>query len=193
MLTRHVEELRLDLVGLLDHEDALNALSEAVLTAFNTDQKLLTCGNGGSAAEAAHLAEEFTGRFYRERKSLPGICLSIDGTLLTCIGNDYGFDEIFARQIHSLGMPGDVLIAFTSSGNSENIVRALTAARERGVVTGLFTGKTGGKCRGLADYELCVQSVNPSAMRIQECHQVLLHTLCEYVETKLLRIEMPSD
>ena len=87
MLTQHIEELRLDLTGLLDHRETLNALSEAVLTAFNTGHKLLTCGNGGSAAEAAHLAEEFTGRFYRERNSLPGICLSIDGTLLTCIGN----------------------------------------------------------------------------------------------------------
>ena len=188
MLTQHVEELQQDLVRLLDHKETLNALSEAVLQAFNSEQKLLTCGNGGSAAEAAHLAEEFTGRFYRERKSLPGICLSIDGTLLTCIGNDYGFDEIFSRQIMSLGLPGDVLIAFTSSGNSENVYRALTAARERGVVTGLFTGKTGGKCKGQADYEICVQSVNPSAMRIQECHQVLLHTLCEYVEVKLLGI-----
>ena len=141
MLTQHVHELQQDLVGLLDHEDTLNALSEVVLTAFNTGHKLLTCGNGGSAAEAAHLAEEFTGRFYRERKSLPGMCLSVDGTVLTCIANDYGFDEIFARQIHSLGMPGDVLIAFTSSGNSENIRRALVAARERGVVTGLFTGQ----------------------------------------------------
>lgn len=188
MLTHHVEELRQDLVGLLDHEETLNALSEAVLSAFNTGRKLLTCGNGGSAAEAAHLAEEFTGRFYRERKSLPGLCLSIDGTLLTCIGNDYGFDEIFARQISSLGMPGDVLIAFTSSGNSENIRRALVAAKEREVITGLFTGKSGGKCKGLADYEICVQSVNPSAMHIQECHQVMLHTLCEYVEVKLLGI-----
>ena len=188
MLTQHIEELRLDLVGLLVHRETLNELSEAVLHAFNSGHKLLTCGNGGSAAEAAHLAEEFTGRFYRERKSLPGICLSIDGTLLTCIANDYGFDQIFSRQIHSLGTPGDVLIAFTSSGNSENIYRALIAAKERGLVTGLFTGKTGGKCKGIADYELCVQSVNPSAMHIQECHQVLLHTLCEYVEVNLLGI-----
>ena len=91
-----------------------------MLRHFNTGHKLLTCGNGGSAAEAAHLAEEFTGRFYRDRNSLPGICLSIDGTLLTCIGNDYGFDEIFARRFTRSDMPGDVLIAFTSSGNSEN-------------------------------------------------------------------------
>ena len=144
---------------------------------------------GGLAAEAAHLAEEFTGRFYRERPSLPGLCLSIDGTLLTCIGNDYGFDDSLLRVRYSRSaMPGDVLVAFTTSGNSENIRRALTAALQRGLVTGLLSGKTGGKCRGLADYEICVGSVHPSAMHIQECHQVLLHTLCEYVEVKLLGV-----
>ena len=188
MLTRHIEELQKDLQTLAVHEGTLLALADAVLRTFNSGGKLLTCGNGGSAAEAAHLAEEFTGRFYRERKSLPGICLSIDGTLLTCIGNDYGFDEVFARQVYSLGMPGDVLIAFTSSGNSENIVRALTAAKERGLVTGAFLGKTGGRCRGLADHEMVVQSINPSAMRIQECHQLMLHALCERVEVTLLGI-----
>ena len=188
MLTKHIEELQEDLQALGVHEATLNALSDAVLHAFNHGGKLLTCGNGGSAAEAAHLAEEFTGRFYRERKSLPGMCLSIDGTLLTCIGNDYGFDDIFARQVYSLGMPGDVLIVFTSSGNSENVVRALTAARERGLVTGAFLGKTGGRCKGMADHEIIVQSVNPSAMRIQECHQLMLHALCERVEVTLLGI-----
>ena len=189
MLTKHIAELQQDLQALAVHENTLNALSDAVLHAFNNGGKLLTCGNGGSAAEAAHLAEEFTGRFYRERKSLPGLCLSIDGTLLTCIGNDYGFDEVFARQVTSLGQPGDVLIVFTSSGNSENVARALKAGRERGLVTGAFLGKTGGQCRGLADHEIIVQSVNPSAMRIQECHQLLLHTLCERVEVTLLGIE----
>ena len=191
MLTKHIAELQQDLQGLAAHEDTLNALSDAVLSAFNNGGKLLTCGNGGSAAEAAHLAEEFTGRFYRERKSLPGMCLSIDGTLLTCIGNDYGFDDIFARQVQSLGQPGDVLVVFSSSGNSENIVRALQAGRERGLVTGAFLGKTGGKCKGLADYEIIVQSVNPSAMRIQECHQLMLHALCERVEVTLLGIVTP--
>lgn len=188
MLTQHIEELCLDLHALASHEAALNALSDAVLHAFNNGGKLLTCGNGGSAAEAAHLAEEFTGRFYRERPSLPGLCLSIDGTLLTCIGNDYGFDEVFARQVRSLGMPGDVLVVFTTSGNSENVARALAVAKERGLTTGAFLGKTGGKCKGLADHEMVVQSVNPSAMRIQECHQVMLHALCERVEVTLLGI-----
>ncbi len=188
MLTQHIEELQTDLRGLAVHEAALRGLADAVLHSFNTGGKLLTCGNGGSAAEAAHLAEEFTGRFYRERKSLPGLCLSIDGTLLTCIGNDYGFDEVFARQVHSLGMPGDVLVVFTTSGNSENVTRALKAAQARGLVTGAFLGRTGGQCRGLADYEMIVESVSPSAMRVQECHQLMLHALCEHVEVTLLGI-----
>lgn len=182
MLSEHIAELQRDLDGLCAHEETLTGLSNAVLTAFRNGHKLLTCGNGGSAAEAAHLAEEFTGRFYRERQSLPGMCLAIDGTLLTCIGNDYGFDEIFARQVQSLGQPGDVLVAFTTSGNSENVVRALRAGRERGLVTGLFSGKGGGRARGLADYEIVVASENPSSMRVQECHQLMLHALCEHVE-----------
>ena len=192
MLTKQIAELQQDLAGLAAHEETLNALSDAVLHAFNNGGKLLTCGNGGSAAEAAHLAEEFTGRFYRERKSLPGLCLSIDGTLLTCIGNDYGFDDVFSRQVQSLGQPGDVLIVFTSSGNSENVARALRAGRERGLVTGAFLGKTGGQCKGLADHEIIVQSVNPSSAHIQECHQFMLHVLCERVEVTLLGISEES-
>ncbi len=189
MLAAHVAELQRDLQNALVHEDTLRALAAAVLSAFRSGGKLLTCGNGGSSAEAAHLAEEFTGRFYRERRSLPGLCLSIDGTLLTCIGNDYGFDDIFARQVQSLGSPGDILIGFTTSGNSENVIRALTAARERNLVTGLFSGKTGGRARGIADYEIVVTSENPSSMRVQECHQLLLHVLCEWVETGWLENE----
>lgn len=186
LLSEHVAELQRDLQNVLVHENTLRALADAVLSAFRSGGKLLTCGNGGSSAEAAHLAEEFTGRFYRERQSLPGLCLSIDGTLLTCIGNDYGFDDIFARQVQSLGQPGDVLIGFTTSGNSENVRRALIAGRERKLVTGLFSGKTGGKSRGLADFEIVVQSENPSSMRVQECHQLLLHVLCEWVEVAWL-------
>lgn len=193
MLAVHVAELQRDLQNALVHEDTLRALADAVLSAFRSGGKLLTCGNGGSSAEAAHLAEEFTGRFYRERPSLPGLCLSIDGTLLTCIGNDYGFDDIFARQVQSLGQPGDVLIGFTTSGNSENVIRALTAARERNLVTGLFSGKTGGQAKGIADYEIVVSSENPSSMRVQECHQLLLHVLCEWVEVGWLETKRPGE
>ena len=188
MLAAHIAELKQDLDALAAHEATVTFLANAILYAFRNGGKLLTCGNGGSAAEAAHLAEEFTGRFYRERHSLPGLCLSSDGPLLTCISNDYGFDEVFARQIQSLGNPQDVLIAFTTSGNSENIIRALQAGRERGLVTGLLSGRTGGKARGLADHEIIVQSVNPSSMRVQECHQLILHVLCEQVERAYLGI-----
>jgi D-sedoheptulose 7-phosphate isomerase len=188
MLSHHIEELKRDLDGLLVHEQTSDALADAIHQTFQSGGKLLTCGNGGSSAEAAHLAEEFTGRFYRERPSQPGLCLSIDGTLLTCIANDYGFDQVFSRQIESLGKPGDVMVAFTTSGNSENIVRALKAAKDRGLVTGLFSGKTGGRAKGLADFEIIVQSVNPSSARIQECHQFLLHYLCERVERALLEL-----
>lgn len=188
MLAEYVAELKCDLDGLLVHEPTLNAISDAITRAFQNGGKLLTCGNGGSSAEAAHLAEEFTGRFYRERPSQPGLCLSIDGTLLTCIANDYGYENIFARQIESLGRPGDVLVAFTSSGNSENIVRALKSGKQRGLVTANFSGRTGGKSMGLADHEIIVESGNPSSARIQECHQLLLHVLCERVECALLGI-----
>ncbi len=189
MLAQHIQELKRDLDGLVVHEPTLNALADAILHAFQNGGKLLTCGNGGSSAEAAHLAEEFTGRFYRERPSQPGLCLSIDGTLLTCIANDYGFDQVFSRQVESLGQRGDVLVAFTTSGNSENIIRALQAAKERGLITAIFSGKTGGKAKGMAEHEIIVQSVNPSSARIQECHQLLLHALCERVERALLGVD----
>ncbi len=189
MLAEHITQLKQDLDTLTTHEATLTALSQALVQAFQGGHKLLTCGNGGSAAEAAHLAEEFTGRFYRERPSLPGMCLSIDGTLLTCIGNDYGFEEIFARQVQSLGQAGDVFVGFTTSGNSENVLRALGIAKAKGLITAMFSGKGGGKSKGIADYEMIVQSVNPSSARVQECHQLLLHVLCEQVECAVLGVE----
>lgn len=189
MLTEHIAQLKADLDTLAVHEATLTALADAVTSAFSTGRKLLTCGNGGSSAEAAHLAEEFTGRFYRERQSLPGVCLSIDGTLLTCIANDYGFDSVFSRQVESIGQAGDVFVGFTTSGNSENVFRALNTAKAKGLVTALFSGKGGGKSRGIADYEIVVQSVNPSSARVQECHQLLLHVLCEQVECAVLGVK----
>ncbi|MDR3706957.1 MAG: SIS domain-containing protein [Capsulimonadaceae bacterium] len=187
-LMEHVRQLQQDLEGLSAHAATLTGLSEAILNSIRNGGKLLTCGNGGSSAEAAHFAEELTGRFYRERQSLPGMCLSIDGTLLTCIGNDYGYDEVFARQVTSLGNPGDVLVGFTSSGNSETVIRAIKAGKERGLITGIFSGKDGGRSKGLADYEIIVKSVSPSSMRIQECHQILMHVACEIIETGFLGI-----
>ena len=187
-LSDHISQLKQDLDNLNVHASTLQGLSDAILNSIENGGKLLTCGNGGSSAEAAHFAEELTGRFYRERQSLPGICLSIDGTLLTCIGNDYGFDEVFARQVTSLGRPGDVLVGFTSSGNSETVIRALKVAKEYGLITGLFSGKGGGRAKGLADYEIIVNSVNPSSARVQECHGFLMHVACEMIETAFMGI-----
>ena len=110
----------------------------------------------------------------------PGMCLNTDGALLTCIGNDYGFDEIFARQVSSLGNRGDVFVLFSTSGNSENCLRAIHVAKERGLITAAFLGKGGGRTAGLADYDFTIAS--NSTMRIQECHQFLMHMLCEKVE-----------
>lgn len=142
--------------------------------------KVLTCGNGGSACDADHFAEELVGRYRSNRQSLPALNLAADGALLTCIGNDFGFDRIFSRQVESLLQRGDMLFAFSSSGSSANIALALEAAAARGAATVAFLGKDGGRCVGLAKHEIIVPSHNTA--RIQEMHTVFLHTLCEAVE-----------
>jgi len=145
--------------------------------------KILTAGNGGSAADAMHLAEELVGRFKANRKPLPAIALTADGTLLTCIANDFGFEEVFSRQVEGLGRRGDVLVLFTSSGNSENLLRAVRAARKKGVTTIALSGKSGGKLKGKADHEIIVPSA--STARVQEMHTFILHCWLEIVEASL--------
>jgi D-sedoheptulose 7-phosphate isomerase len=153
---------------------------DLITKALGSGHKLLACGNGGSAADAAHMTTEFVVRFVRDRRPYPAICLNAQGGDLTAIGNDYGFDEIFARQVTAFAQPGDVLIAFTTSGKSANILFALEAAKRSGIKTIAFLGRDGGNCRGLADVELLVDH-NITA-RIQEAHQLLLHTICEMFE-----------
>jgi phosphoheptose isomerase len=160
-------------------EGAARTISDALLKG----QKLLACGNGGSAADASHLTTEFVCRFNRDRRPYPAISLATHGGDLTAIGNDYAFDDIFARQVQAFGAPGDVLAVFTTSGNSENIVRALNAARKFGLNTIAFLGRDGGRCAGLADIQLIVTS--DVTARIQEGHKFLLHTICELVEEEL--------
>jgi D-sedoheptulose 7-phosphate isomerase len=155
-------------------------LIEQCLRAGN---KLLMCGNGGSAADAAHFATELVVRFAKDRRAYPAICLATDGGLLTAAGNDYGFDEIFARQIAAIGVQGDVLICLTTSGKSKNVVRALEEARARKLKTIAFLGRAGGSTKGMADVDLLVPS--NSTARIQEAHQFLLHVLCEIIEARL--------
>ncbi len=143
-------------------------------------RKLLACGNGGSAADASHLTTEFVCRFNRDRRAYPAISLAAHGGDLTAIGNDYAFEDIFARQVQAFGISGDVLAAFSTSGNSENIRRALVAAKASGVNTIAFLGRDGGCARDLADIELVVAGTITA--RIQEGHKFLLHTICEMVE-----------
>jgi phosphoheptose isomerase len=155
-------------------------LIEQCLRAGN---KLLVCGNGGSAADASHFATEFVVRFAKDRRALPAICLTSDSGILTAAGNDYGFDEIFARQVAAFGTSGDVLICLTTSGKSKNLIRALEEAKTRKLKTIAFLGRDGGSTIGIADVDLWVKS--DSTARVQEAHQLLLHVLCEIIEPRL--------
>lgn len=139
-----------------------------------------TCGNGGSAAEAMHLSEELIGKYKRARKPYAAVCLNADPTALTCIANDYGYESVFARQIEALGRKGDVLVGFSTSGESPNVLRAFEAARQRGVLTIGMLGKSGGTCAGVSDIALVVD--HSATETIQECHQVVLHLILEAVE-----------
>ena len=164
-------------------ESKIEAAAEMLAAAFLSGHKLLACGNGGSAADASHLTTEFVARFDRDRRAYPAISLASHGGDLTAIGNDYSFADLFARQVQAYGKPDDVLVVFTTSGKSENIFRALAAAKDLRVKTVAFLGRDGGKCAGLADVEL--QVGGKITARIQEGHKFLLHTICELVEEQL--------
>jgi D-sedoheptulose 7-phosphate isomerase len=151
--------------------------------AFRAGHKLLLCGNGGSAADAQHWAGELVGRFHDDRPALPAIALTTDGVSLTAIGNDYGYDRVFARQVEALGQAGDVLFALSTSGNSPNILAALDAARARGMMAIGFTGAGGGAMAGLCD--LLIRIPSASTPQIQEGHEVLGHAICAMVEAAL--------
>ena len=163
----------------------LCALIDATHEALRTGHKLLVFGNGGSAADAQHIAAELVGRYVRERPGVPAIALTTDTSILTSIANDYGYDHVFERQVEALALPGDVVLGISTSGNSPNVKLALQRARRVGrVVTGAFLGKTGGEIRGLVDHAIVIPS-NDTA-RIQECHITLGHILCEIVEARLV-------
>ena len=164
-------------------EPKISRAAEMIEQCLRSGNKLLVCGNGGSASDAAHFATELVVRFAKERRAYPAICLTGDGGLLTAAANDYGFDEIFARQVAAFGVPGDVLICLTTSGKSKNVQRALEEAKSRKLKTVAFLGRDGGSTIGLADVDLLVAS--DSTARIQEAHNLLLHVLCETVESRL--------
>jgi D-sedoheptulose 7-phosphate isomerase len=153
-----------------------------IIETLRAGRKLLICGNGGSAAEAQHFSTELVGRFFKNRRSLPAISLCGDGTLLSCIGNDFGYDVVFSRQIEGLAQPGDLVVALTSSGNSANIVAALQKARELRLPSIAFLGRSGGKAAGLASVDLIVPG--QSGRSAQEAHLFLIHYFCEQIDAE---------
>lgn len=177
-----VRELAGVLVALDSLTPSVEMVGQHLVSCLRSGGKVLTCGNGGSAADALHLAQELVGCYERDRRGLAAVCLSADATALTCIGNDYGFERIFARGVEALGKKGDVLVAFTTSGNSPNVLAALEAARPLGVVTVLLTGKDGGKARALCDHALVVPS--QTTARIQEVHTLILHQWLEAIDAQ---------
>lgn len=154
-----------------------------IVDSLRSGGKVLFFGNGGSAADAQHLAAEFTGRYLRERPTLPAVALGVNPSSATAIGNDYGFDLVFARELDALGKPGDVAVGISTSGNSCNVIRALEIAKSKSIYTVALTGASGGSLRNIADCTICVPS--EETPRIQECHILTGHIICEVVEQML--------
>lgn len=163
--------------------DIFSKSATSFVSAIKNGSTIFWCGNGGSAAESSHLAVELIGRFKNNRRSLPSLSLNADTSAITCIANDFGYDEIFARQLEGLGKKGDVLIVLSTSGKSENILRVLRKAKEMGITSIALLGKGGGQAVGLSDFAIVIES--DETARIQELHLLLGHTLCEYAEIAL--------
>lgn len=158
----------------------LQQMADICREAIRSNHKILFCGNGGSAADSQHLAAEFVGRFVKERQGLPAIALTTDTSILTAIGNDYGYDEVFRRQVEALGREGDVLVGISTSGNSGNVVKAFKQAKEQGLKVLALTGPKESRMSALADVTLRVPA--PVTARVQECHIMIGHMICEYVD-----------
>jgi D-sedoheptulose 7-phosphate isomerase len=162
----------------------LSAAADALVSAYSSGYKALFFGNGGSAADAQHLAAEFVGRYLRERKPLPALALNANSSAVTAIGNDYGYEQVFARQLEALAVPGDVAVGISTSGNSDNVVEGMLCARKLGLFTIGLTGSNGGRLRDLVDVLLAAPS--NETPRIQECHILFGHAMCDAVEQALM-------
>lgn len=170
---------------ILQNSELLSTIEKvvkAVTNAFKSGNRVYFCGNGGSAADAQHLAAEFSGRFYTDRKALPAEALHCNTSYLTAVANDYGYDVVFSRMIDGIGQTGDVLIGLSTSGNSGNIIKAFDVAKEKQMITVAFTGETGGKMKDMVDYLINVPSKDTP--RIQESHIMIGHIICQLVEEK---------
>jgi len=183
LLSQNIEEATAVIQSLIGLTAQVEIASQLIGGALTSGHKLLACGNGGSATDAAHFTTEFVCRYDQDRRPYPAICLTTQGGDLTAIGNDHEFDEIFARQVEAFAHKGDVFVVFSTTGNSENVRRALVAAERKRVKSIALLGRDGGRSRGLASVELIVRS--DVTARIQEAHHLLLHTICEMVELNL--------
>jgi len=161
------------------------SVCNTIVTAFKQGNKLLLFGNGGSAADAQHIAAEFVGRFALNRAALPAIALGVNGSCLTAIGNDYGFEQAFSRQLEALGRAGDVAVGISTSGKSPNILQGLATAKRMGLRTVALAGQTGGKLSGSENVDSCICAPTGETARIQECHILIGHVICEIVEQEL--------
>lgn len=171
--------------SVLQNEGLLKTIAtivDVIVTAFRSGKRVYFCGNGGSAADAQHLAAEFSGRFYTDRKALPAEALHCNTSYLTAVANDYGFDEIYSRLIDGIGEQGDVLVGLSTSGNSPNILKAFKTAKKKEMISIGFTGKSGGEIRTLCDYLINIPSTDTP--RIQESHIMVGHIICQLVEEK---------
>ncbi len=171
---------------LLKNEIILSTLEQIIndiITSYKAGGKVLWCGNGGSAADAQHLAAELSGRFYYDRPPLFSEALHVNTSYTTAVANDYSFDIIYSRLVEAMGKKNDVLIGLSTSGNSQNVVKAIEKANQLGLTTVAFTGETGGQLKNISKYLINIESTNTP--RIQECHMILGHTICEIVEMKL--------
>ena len=166
-----------------EHGDTFSQCAKIIGDSLKNEKTIFWCGNGGSAAESSHLAVELIGRFKNNRRSLPSLSLNADTAAITCIANDFGYDEIFARQLEGLGKKGDVLVVLSTSGKSENILKVLQKAKGMGITSIALLGKDGGQAVALSDFAIVVQSEETA--RIQEIHLLVGHTLCEYAEIAL--------
>jgi D-sedoheptulose 7-phosphate isomerase len=176
-------QLKANLLNQAEMLQTLTSLAGEIVTCYQNGNKVMWCGNGGSAADAQHLAAELSGRFYYDRPPLNSDALHVNTSYLTAVANDYSYDEVYARLIKAMCRSGDILIGLSTSGNSANVVRAFEQARSQNVCTAGFTGETGGKMKNLSDFWIPIPSTDTP--RIQECHMLLGHTICELVEAHL--------
>ncbi len=164
--------------------DAIAAGADALVSAYKAGHKALFFGNGGSAADAQHLAAEFVGRYLRERDPMPAMALNSNSSAVTAIGNDYGYDQVFARQLQAFAVPGDIAVAISTSGNSSSVIEAVRCARRMGVMSIGLTGASGGQLRGLVD--VLIAAPSEETPRIQECHILIGHSICDAVERAMM-------